>query len=155
MKLNLVYPFIGFLIITLIVVVIFLVKCENKPVQKTVLEKFIDDMQPISEEFLKLNKELLTSIYNENKNLINAIYSSTSVRNNFKNVIGDTQCIIEAIKVDISNVSTIAPINPLKCIDKNVKNIETWEKGLIFSLTVNIILTLRKLVPGSSSVVED
>ena len=155
MKLNLVYPFIGFLIITLIVVVIFLVKCENKPVQKTVLEKFIDDMQPISEEFLKLNKELLTSIYNENKNLINAIYSSTSVRNNFKNVIGDTQCIIEAIKVDISNVSTIVPINPLKCIDKNVKNIKMWEKGLIFNLTVNIILTLRKLIPGSSSVVED
>lgn len=152
----------GLLIIILIIVVIFLIMCNNKrhlckknPVPKTILEKFIEDMQPMKDEIVKLDKELLTSIYTENINLINPIYSTTELRNNFKNVISDTQCIIEIIKIDMSKVSTLKPMPIMKCISKTTKNIELWEKEIILRLIINIIKTLHhKLTPGAGSVVE-
>ena len=152
----------GLLIIILIIVVIFLIMCNNNrhqckktPVPKTILEKFIEDMQPMKDEIVKLDEELLTLIYTENINLINPIYSTTALRNNFKNVISDTQCIIEIIKIDMSKVSPLKPIPILKCINKTTKNIELWEKDIILRLIINIIKTLHhKLTPGAGSVVE-
>lgn len=160
MNTNFFYVLCGLLIIILIIVVIFLIMCnnkrylcENKPVPKTILEKFIEDMKPMSNEIVKLDEDLLTSIYTENTNLINPIYSTTSLRTNFKNVIDDTECIIETIKIDLSNISNIKPLPIMKCISKT-KNIELWEQDIIFKLIINIIKTLHKTTPGAGSLVE-